>query len=793
MNADETLQPASARPAEADRFAVGSLVADRYRIERFIASGGMGEVYAVHDLVIDTVVALKTLRPELERSADAIARLRRELAVARTVTNRNVCRLYDVGEHEGRVFLTMELLEGKTLAELVARGPLSIEEVDRIAAQLVAGLGALHRAAIVHRDFKTANVILVGERAVITDFGLARSTHTGELASARITASADSTLLGTPAYMAPEQVEARPATQASDTYALGVVLFELLTGKLPFVEDNAMATATARLTRDPPKPSSVRPGVPARWDAIVRRCMARDPAARFASVDDVLGYRRPSRRWMLAAGGGTLAAAALGLWRYRGCVSDEPASARDSSNELVVMLPVLGEGDWRADAWRAAITFDLHTALTTAAVPLMTLFAAGMWPKFVPDPLRTEPDPLAAALEIENVTTAISLAFARTQTEAELVVTLVGAVQSERRFARKLDEIALLVEDVAAMLAQALGYRAPRRAPDTRSIDAALYERYGSALAWWARDRTPEEWHAVEAGELDPPLRRLRVLVKEQPTLARAGALYAGILQADGEQFETAAETMDYYDRADAVLDGALAGDPQNPLAHAVRGRLAMLRYDWKRADAETALAMQLAPTHQRVSFYRGMFLFLSGRFDEGIAHAERSHKRLTNRKFGQATLVWQYYYARRYVDVIRVVEPVLDRLDFKAGQVGWAGDLALTYAEMGRYDDAVKLAEKLRPSADNYGLASLVKVYVMAGRIDDAKAIRAQVGTDVDLVLQADMLEALGETDKALDLLERVVAAHNVGALFIKVARLSPRLRSHPRFQKLLATVNFP
>jgi tetratricopeptide (TPR) repeat protein/predicted Ser/Thr protein kinase len=792
MNADETLPSASARSVQVERFAVGSLVADRYRIERFIASGGMGEVYAVHDLVLDATVALKALRPELEGSAEAIARLRRELAVARTVTNANVCRLYDVGEHEGRAFITMELLEGKTLADVVQHGPLVIDEVERIAAQLVAGLWALHRAALVHRDFKTANVILVGNRAVITDFGLARSTDASEPGTARITVSANSTLIGTPAYMAPEQVEARPATQASDIYALGVVLFELLTGKLPFDEDNPMATATARLTQDPPKPSSLRREVSARWDAIVLRCLAREPAGRFASVNDVLDYRPRSRRWLLAAGSGTLAAAALGLWRYRGCISEEPAPAPDS-NELVVMLPVLGDGDWRAEPWRTAITVDLDAALTTAGVPLLSLFAGGSWPVLVgPQRLLAEPDPLAAALEIENVTTAFSIAFARTETEAELVVTLVGAARSQRRFARKLDEIALLVEDVAAMLAQTLGYRAPRKALDTRSIDAALYERYGSALSWFARERTDEEWQAIEAGELDKPPKRLEALVTEKPWLARAAALYAAILQADGEQLETAAETMDHYDRADAVLDRALAVDPQNALAHAVRGRLAMLRYDWKRADAETALANELAPTHARVAFYRGHFLFLSGRFDEAIAHAERSHKRLPNRKLGQATMTWQYYYARRYDDVLRVAEPVIKKLDIKGVQAEWANDLALTYAELGRYEDAVKLADKLRAGMSNYGLAGLVRVYVLVGRIDDAKAIHAQVGTDVDLILQADMADALGETDIALDLLERIVAAHTVAALFIKVARFSTRLRSHPRFQKLLATVNF-
>src|SRR5687768_16876098 len=319
---DVTLRPAGA-VASTERFAIGSTIADRYRIDRFIAAGGMGEVYAARDLVLDGTVALKTLRPELEGSTEAIERLRREIALARNVSNPHICRLHDVGQHDGRVFLSMELLEGRTLAELVGDKPLAIDDVERIAAQLIAGLGALHRASIIHRDFKTSNVIVVGDgaRAVITDFGLARSMAAGD---SRLTL--ESGLLGTPAYMAPEQVEARAATQASDIYSLGVVLFELLTGKLPFDEDTAMATATARLQKEPPKPSSLRADVPARWDAIVLRCLEREPSARFGSVDEILRHRPMSRRWFLGAGGAAIAAGALGVWRFA-LAGDEPAAA----------------------------------------------------------------------------------------------------------------------------------------------------------------------------------------------------------------------------------------------------------------------------------------------------------------------------------------------------------------------------------------------------------------------------------------------------------------------------------
>ena len=275
-------------------FAVGAHVGGRYEIVRYIAAGGMGEVYEAEDKVLGTRVALKAVRAAHAGSAPAVDRLKREIALARKVTHPNICRVHDVGEHAGRAFLTMELLGGETLADRLKGGAIDDAEVERIAPQLVAALGALHAAGVVHRDFKSSNIVLDGERVVVTDFGLARSTEGGD---ARLTA--DAALLGTPAYMAPEQVEGRETTAASDIYALGVVLFEMTTGSLPFAEDTPLATATARLTRDPPVPETAP-----RWQGAILRCLERAPENRPRRVEDVLGARRRRRRGIALAAAG---------------------------------------------------------------------------------------------------------------------------------------------------------------------------------------------------------------------------------------------------------------------------------------------------------------------------------------------------------------------------------------------------------------------------------------------------------------------------------------------------------
>jgi len=275
-------------------FEAGAFVANRYRVVRFIARGGMGEVYEAEDLELRCRVALKTVHSGAAAEPGAVDRLKREIHLARRVTHPNVCRIFDVGFHslaepqEPIVFLTMELLEGETLAARLRRsGRLSPAGALPIARQMAAALEAAHRAGVVHRDFKTENVFLVptaeGERVVVTDFGIARGGEDGF----GVTLTSTGNVIGTPAYMAPEQIEGGEITPAVDQYALGVVLFEMVTGELPFQGENVLQTAARRLTEAPPPPSRLAPHLDERWEATILRCLARRPLERFRDVGAV--------------------------------------------------------------------------------------------------------------------------------------------------------------------------------------------------------------------------------------------------------------------------------------------------------------------------------------------------------------------------------------------------------------------------------------------------------------------------------------------------------------------------
>ena len=246
----------------------------------------------MEDLELRERVALKTVRPEVARDTLTIERFKREIQLARKVTHPNVCRIFDVGSSQGTIFLTMELLAGETLAQRLRRaGPMLPETALPIARQIAEALHAAHQAGVVHRDLKPGNVVLVegraGTRAVVTDFGLARLER-GADSGQGLTLTAAAAVVGTPAYLAPEQVEGGQITAATDLYALGIVLYEMLTGTVPFLAENALSTAVKRLREAPVSPRVHAPGLDPRWEAAILRCLEREPAKRFASAPEVL-------------------------------------------------------------------------------------------------------------------------------------------------------------------------------------------------------------------------------------------------------------------------------------------------------------------------------------------------------------------------------------------------------------------------------------------------------------------------------------------------------------------------
>ena len=261
---------------------VGEVLLDRYEHEELVGSGGMSSVYRAHDRLLDRTVALKVLHEHHLHDPEYVERFRREARSAAVLSHPNIVTVIDRGEHDGHQFIVFEYVGGENLKRLIEqRKPLPVATALELAIQIARGLSFAHRSGLVHRDVKPQNVLLNGDgQAKVTDFGIARSldvqrgmTQTG-------------TVLGTSDYIAPEQAQGKHVDEQTDVYSLGVVLYELLTGEVPFPGENFVAVAMQHINDPAPSVRAKRPDVPPRVDAAAQRAMAKDPSDRFPTMAD---------------------------------------------------------------------------------------------------------------------------------------------------------------------------------------------------------------------------------------------------------------------------------------------------------------------------------------------------------------------------------------------------------------------------------------------------------------------------------------------------------------------------
>ncbi|AMD88093.1 serine/threonine protein kinase [Actinomyces radicidentis] len=329
---------------------LGRLVDSRYEIVDRVARGGMATVYRAHDRRLDRVVALKLMHPHLADSPDFVARFRREARAAARLSSPGVVAVYDQGSLDGIAYLVMELVEGPTLRDLIATGPLSVRESLGLTAQVLGPLGAAHRADLVHRDVKPENVLLPADGSVakVADFGLAR-------AVTEATQTSTGNVLGTVAYLAPELITHGASGPRADVFSVGVILYELLTGEQPFSAEAPIQIAFRNVHDDVPPPSALVPELAPQVDELVRAMTERDPDHRLADADAALAWLRSTVAVLTPAemhvrrGGGTgnartqealIANAASARAALRDDAAGEDPDATPAAGTRTVSLPV---------------------------------------------------------------------------------------------------------------------------------------------------------------------------------------------------------------------------------------------------------------------------------------------------------------------------------------------------------------------------------------------------------------------------------------------------------------------
>jgi serine/threonine-protein kinase len=570
------------------------LIAGRYELLGMVGAGAMGTVYRARDRELDEEVALKVLQHDVLEAPGALDRFRREVKLARRVTHRNVARAHDIGEHQGEHFITMELIDGQPLAQLITNGqPISPSKAIAILKSICQGLDAAHAVGVVHCDLKPDNVLIAHDgRVVITDFGIARGLF--DLGVRRTLGG----VLGTPAYMAPEQVEGlREVGPAADIYALGVILFELFTGQLPWRGESVLAVAAARLHQPPPDPRSVRPGLTAQVAELILRCLARTPSARYASAREL--------------------EAALGALRVEE-LTTAPLSVERQPTVISQGLPEAGFKTLAVLPFRSSNAGDdayLAEGLTEDIIDQLSMVAG----------LRVRPRGAVMHLRDPNLDAreagrqlgvhVVAEGSLRRMGEHLRVSTRLISVSDgfqiwAKRADRRASEMLTLSDELAQAMAEALTVEATppaRETPtDPRALDAYFRGRF--------------EYHKFQREALDTALahfEQARALAPDDPMILAGYALVLTRLwffgnQGGGEQARAAAE------RALALAPGR--GEPLVALS-----ALSFLEQNTEQAVRQSLAALALMPWSADAHELLGKILVETGPVSEGIAHYERA------------------------------------------------------------------------------------------------------------------------------------------------------------------------
>jgi tetratricopeptide (TPR) repeat protein len=565
------------------RLVAGTLVAGRYRIVAQVGLGGMGVVYKARDEELGVDIALKVLRPDLGTDPEWIERFRRELVLAREITHKNVVRIHDIGESDGLRFLTMRLVEGRSLLDLLEKdGPLPVERALRIFRQVAEALQQAHDASIIHRDLKPGNVLLSpDDTSYITDFGVARSLDRDRVT--RVGA-----VVGTLDYLSPEQVAGEPADARSDIYALGLLLFEMLTGELPFRSASRAETLAQRVAGRARDIADTGIVVPAHVRRLIQRCLERVPARRYSGVRDLLADldagragildRVPRPAWIVLA---LLVAATGAAIAYRAWPARPPAAAAPvAAPTAVAVLPLVDETGDAALAWTGTGVAEMLAA-HLAETPQLRVVDSTRVVRMLRDLKLSAPPTddaglrrLAELLDVGRLVTG-SVRRAGSTLRVDLrLVSLAGPGAAEAR------TLAAETPDAGGLfrLVADLGERLHAELGAPPAPGALAPEAHTASLAAASAYRDGRERLLVGDS------------VQAAPAFERAVAAdprFAPALLGLSESYQA----LGYRDKALAAAEKAdeALGSAQTRLAWRVRARLALLRGD--PAEAENVFA----------------------------------------------------------------------------------------------------------------------------------------------------------------------------------------------------------
>jgi serine/threonine-protein kinase len=780
-----------------------------YRILSPLGSGGMGDVYHARDEKLGRVVAIKVLRPGLASDPARLMRFEQEARTASTLNHPNIVTIYEIGEHRGVRYIAMEYVEGSTLRELLASGPLPPSKLLDLAKQIAEGLAKAHAAGIVHRDLKPENVMLSRDGYVkILDFGLAKllpdpSPADSETATRVKFETEEGIIVGTVAYMSPEQAKGLPVDFRSDQFSFGAILYELATGKRPFEGASTAETRRAIVAQEPEPVASRNPSVPPHLARILARCLAKDPQNRYDSTRDLAREiftevpRLPAAtaartRWRAVAGlAAALAILVAGIYlsRLQGRRDRMEGATIGPGIRSIAVLPLENlSGDPEQEYFVDGMTEALTTELSRFSALRVVSRTSVMRYKDARPPLPEIGRELSVDAVVEG---SVLKADGRVRVTAQLIDARADRHLWAENYDRELRDILGLHSEVAREIARevqiALTPAEQSRLGEARPIDPEAYEAYLRGRYHFNRTSEAELEKAIDYFE--------RALAKEP----RYAAAYSGL----ADSYNRLGMTLigrppgEMRSKAIAAASEALRTDDGLAEAHVSLGWAKFFDWDWHGAEESFLRAIALNPKYAEAHQLYSLYLVALGRFDQAIAEGKRAVELDPLSVNSQARRGQVLFYARRYDDAIREFRDVLE-LDPNFVFALW--HLGDTYTQVSRYDEAITVLERAATlSRRNPAvLGYLGCAYAKSGRDREAGELRKEM-TELSEIryvppfMLASLDVCLENRESAFKWLEKAFAERSYLMVYLAVYPPLDALRDDPRFRDLLRRMSFP
>ncbi len=771
----------------------GTTFAGRYQIIQELGRGGMGVVYKAQDTKLKRTVALKFLPPELTHISEVKDRFMREAQAAAALDHPHICTVYEFDETGEKTFISMAYIEGQSLKKKIGSGPLEIDEAIRIATQVAEGLQEAHKKGVVHRDIKSANIMVTEkDQAKIMDFGLARVTGTTLVTKEGMT-------MGTIAYMSPEQARGEKVDQRTDIWSLGVVLYEMFSGQLPFKGEHDQAVVYSILNEKPESITHLRSEIPVSIEQVVGKALEKNPDVRYQQIEDLLddlesisegivpeGIRARLRKAkLLKRKRAFLYANIAGLLIIMTVIALSLFTGRAEAIDSIAVLPFENlSGDPDQEYFSDGITDALINELAKISALRVISRQSMMRYKGSEKPLPE----IARELNVDAVVEASVLTVGgRVQIRAQLIQAATEQNLWAQSYERDLSNILILQSEMARAIADEIRVKLTpeeeTRLASARVVNPEAYEAYLNGRFHWGKMTPPD---------LDTALQYFQSALEKDPNCAPAHAgiamLWATLSQHGLVPPSEAAP------RAKEAALRALELDSTLAEAHyALAGVKAWVEWDWEGADPEFRRAIELNPSGPDARAFYSSFLNIMGRREEATAQIERAIELDPFNPLFQAFYSVDLLLAHRYDDAIAQAQ---NALRTTPNHPVASSAIQMAYHAKGMYEEAMTATKALWAGFGHLEVEdALERGYAEAGYkgamnlAAETLAANAQTTYPCDIAM---LYVRAGKNNRAFEWLERAVEARDPNTPYLGLP-IFDSLRDDPRFKDLLRRMNLP